>query len=241
MANTYITHAGPSSAQASRIQQQQLRAASYGTYNFQPNVAAITMEDVGRRCLVPTRCLAWDITLASGPGVDVIQAIDFALVGAGAFPINVWNNALAADREELYGDTLIGCQVSIQCNVTAFDAAAAGTLTGNLTEYGNALEQMLYQRYSLVINPTSGNRSPIVFDTELRAFSPTHRLSGADGYTAIPATPWGDEFATVQMTTSPNPVVGAYTMFLPNPGVVTDFQIQGVINVSLKKVRGTGN
>ena len=70
MANNYITHAGPSSAQASRIQQQQLRAASYGTYNYQPNVAAITMEDVGRRCLVPTRCLEFfrlrDMSVVAG-------------------------------------------------------------------------------------------------------------------------------------------------------------------------------
>jgi hypothetical protein len=238
MVTHYISQAGPSSAQMSRIKQQQVRAASYGTYNYQPNVAAITMEDVGRRCLVPTRCLAWDLTV--GPGADLVLAIDGA-IGFAGFPINVWNNALPADREELFGDTLVGCQVSIQCNVSAFDSAAGGLLSGNLTEYGNALEQLLYQRYSLVINPTSGNRSPIVFDTELRAFSPTHRLSGADGYTAIPATPWGDAFSTVQIVTSPAPVVGAYSMILPNPGLATtSFQVQGVINVSLKKVRGTG-
>jgi len=238
MANQYITHAGPSGSQMSRIKQQQVRAASYGTYNYQPNVAAITMEDVGRRCLVPTRCVAWDLQLPGG--ADVIAQIDAAIAPAG-FPLNVWNNQLPADREETYGDTLIGVQVSIQCSMTAFDTAAAGTLQGNITEYANALEQLLYQRYSLVINPTSGNRSPIVFDTELRAFSPTHRLSGADGYTAVPATPWGDEFATIQITQSPAPVVGAYTMFLPAPGVATTaFTCQGVINVSLKKVRGTG-
>jgi hypothetical protein len=238
MPTHYISQAGPSSAQISRIKQQQVRAASYGTYNYQPNVAAITMEDVGRRCLVPTRCVAWDF--AVGPGVDLIPQIDAAIAFAG-FPVLVWNNQLAADREETYGDTLIGVQVSIQCNVSAFDTAAAGTLIGNLTEYGNALEQLLYQRYSLVINPTSGQRSPIVFDTELRAFSPTHRLSGADGYTAIPATPWGDEFASLAIVASNLPVVGLFTMTTPNPGVATtSFQCQGVISVSLKKVRGTG-
>ncbi len=238
MVTHYISQAGPSAAQVSRIKQQQVRAASYGTYNYQPNVAAITMEDVGRRCLVPTRCVAWDF--AVGGGVDLIGQID-AAIGFAGFPVNLWNNQLPADREETYGDTLIGVQVSIQCNFSGFDTAAAGTLVGNLTEYGNAVEQLLYQRYSLVINPTSGNRSPIVFDTELRAFSPTHRLSGADGYTAVPATPWGDEFATIQIVQSPQPVVGLYTMITPSPGVATTtFQCQGVINVSLKKVRGTG-
>jgi hypothetical protein len=222
----------------SRIKQQQVRAASYGTYNYQPNVAAITMEDVGRRCLVPTRCVTWDLTV--GPGADLILAIDGA-IGFAGFPINVWQNALPADREELFGDTLVGLQASIQCNVSAFDSAAAGTLVGNLTEYGNALEQLLYQRYSLAINPTSGNRSPIVFDTELRAFSPTHRLSGADGYTSIPATPWGDAFSTIQIVQSPQPVVGVFSMITPSPGVATtSFQCQGVISISLKKVRGTG-
>lgn len=241
MANNYITHAAPTSTQMRGIQQKQLRAASYGTINYQPNVAAMTMEDVGRRCLVPTRTVVFDLNQFAGTAVpansDVIAAIDAGIAGAGAFPVNVWNNQLAADREECYGDTLIGVQVSVQCSVTYQDGG--GLINGtSLDNMANTIEQLLYQRYSLVVNPTSGNRSPIVFDTELRAFSPTHRLSGADGYTAIPPTPWGDEFATIQLVQSPNPVNGNYTLVLP--GLAGSFNVQGCINVSLKKVRGTG-
>lgn len=234
-----ITSFSPTAMQQARIQQQQLRAASYGTYNYQPNVAAITMEDVGRRCLVPTRVVAWNLQGATAvpAGADVIAAIDAAIAPAG-FPLNAWNNQLAADREECYGDTLVGLQVSVQCSVTFQDAGGIVNAT-SIDNLADSIEQLLYQRYSLVVNPTSGNRSPIVFDTELRAFSPTHRLSGADGYTMIPATPWGDEFATIQITTSPNPVVGAYALNLPG-GAGGTYNVQGCISVALKKVRGTG-
>jgi hypothetical protein len=237
-----VTHAGPTAMQLSRIRQQQARAASYGNYNYQPNVAAITMEDVGRRCMVPTRVAAWDIAL--GPGTDIVGNIDLAIgIGVG-LPLVMWNNQLAADREETYGDTLVGIQVSVQCSIQACDTAAAGGAAGGLyavDNYADALEQLLYQRYSLAIFPTSGTRSPIVFDTELRAFSPTHRLSGADGYTSVPATPWGDQFSHIDLVVSPPPVVGAYTLFTPNCGVATtDFSIQGTITVAIKKVRGTG-
>ena len=88
-----LTSFNPTAMQQARIQQQQLRAASYGTYNYQPNVAAITMEDVGRRCLVPTRVAAWNLQGATAvpAGVDVIAAIDAAIAPAG-FPLNVWAN-----------------------------------------------------------------------------------------------------------------------------------------------------
>jgi len=233
-----LTSFSPTAMQQARIQQQQLRAASYGTYNYQPNVAAITMEDVGRRCLVPTRNLNFNLTGATAvpAGADIVPLIDAALAPAG-FPVNAWNNQLARDREECYGDTLVGCAVSIQCSVTFQDGGGLVNAT-SIDNLGDAIEQMLYQRYSLVINPTSGNRSPIVFDTELKAFSPTTRLAGTSGYLALPATPWGDEFATVQVVPSIDPVVGAWSLNMP--GTVGTYNVQGVISVQLKKVRGTG-
>jgi hypothetical protein len=233
-----VTSAGPTAMQLARIRQQQARAASYGNYNYQPNVAAITMEDVGRRCMVPTRVACWDF--AVGPGVDIIAQVDAALGIFVGIPLQMWTNTLAADREQTYGDTLVGVQCSIQCSIQAADTAAAGSLL-TVDNYGDTLEQLLYQRYSLAIFPTSGTRSPIVFDTELRAFSPTHRLSGADGYTAVPATPWGDQFAHIDLVTSNAPVVGGYTLTTPAAGVATtSFQCQGTITVAIKKVRGTG-
>lgn len=233
-----LSHAGPTAMQLSRIRQQQARAASYGNYNYQPNVAAITMEDVGRRCMVPTRVACWDF--AVGPAVDIIAQVDAALGIFVGVPLVMWNNQIAADREETYGDTLVGIQVSIQCSIQAADTAAAGSLL-TVDNYGDTLEQLLYQRYSLAVFPTSGVRSPIVFDTELRAFSPTHRLSGADGYSAINATPWGDQFSHIDIVLSPAPVVGAYTLTTPAAGVATtSFQCQGAISVAIKKVRGTG-
>lgn len=241
MASHYMSQAGPTSAQMTRIKQQQVRNASYSTFQSLPNVAAITLEDVGRRTLVPTRTVAWNFSVAGG--TDAVAAID-ATIGAAGFPINVWSLQNVLDREELYGDTIVAIQSSIQCSITSFDGAAAATATDMIAfpDLADSLEQLLYQRYSLVVNPTSGNRSPIIADTELRAFSPVHRLSGADGYTATMAIPASDEFFTCQITQSTPPVVGAYALTLPDPGLAgaSSFQLQGCISVAFKKVRGTG-
>ena len=250
MSNNYITHAGPTGAQMSRIKQQQVRAASYGTYNYQPNVAAITMEDVGRRCLVPTRCLTWDFSSIGfapplGPGTDVIAAIIGQIAPFGV-PQPFWDLQLPADREEIFGDSVIGICVSIQVSLQLVNAAG----WVDVTSLADALEQQLYQAFSLAVFPTSGVRSPIIFDTELRAFAPTHRLSGADGYTSVPVTPMGDAFSTISLVLSPGPVAtnGPATPFPFPPafsmvleGAAGDqWSTSGTISCALKKVRGTG-
>lgn len=246
-----ITHAAPTPGQMTRIRQQQARAASYGQYNYQPNVAAITMEDVGRRCLVPTRCLTWsfDSSLIVAPplppGTDVVAAI-IAQVAPNGFPQPFWDLQLAADREEIFGDSIVAICVSIQCQLQHVDAAGLWT---DVTSLQDSLEQQLYQAFSLAVFPTSGVRSPIIFDTELRAFAPTHRLSGADGYTAIPVTPMGDQFSTISLVQSPVPVattgpgtpfpfIPLYNMVLEG-GAASQWSTSGTISCALKKVRGT--
>jgi hypothetical protein len=228
-----LTSFQPSAKQMQIIRAQQARNATFGEYNYMPNVAAITMQDVARRTLVPTRNLCFNLAGIAG-GTDLIPFIDAALIPG--LVTQVWTNTVAADREQLYGSSLVGAQVSVSCSITQDAGANTTNNTGLASEQ---LEQYLYQRYTLSVYPTSGIRSPQIFDTELRAFSPVHRLSGADGYTMFhSAVPWGDEFSHVDIQAAQAPVTGAFSWVLGGNAASNTYDVNGVISVSLKTVRG---
>ena len=246
-----ITSVNPTPGQLARIRQQQARAATYGNYNYTPNVAALTMEDVARRNLVPTRTLAWSIGDAVTPPLlpttDILAAI-LAQIAPTGFPQPFWDLQQPGDRQEIFGDTIVGCCVTIQATVQCIDGVAGNIV--DVSTFEDNLEQMLYQALSLSMFPTSGNLSPLVFQTELRAFGPRHNLAGADGFLATPAFPVGDQFASISLVASAPPVAidgnGVpfalpipYQLFTQAAAVGSTWSTQGTISCQLKKIRGT--
>lgn len=175
-----------------------------------PNVARLTGVNVAKRTLAPTRMMV--ATYNVGPGGDFVGLADATL---GVFPLQVFSNQVAADREETEGDYIAGIQVDVSV-VAQRDSIGglAGTANDSLS---NDLEQVFGEYYALAIFPSSGNQSPLVANTSLREFAQTHRLAGPDGYRGIPPVRWSDNFAHIDLLLAPNPVNAPFRPQIINP------------------------
>jgi hypothetical protein len=199
-----------------------------------PNVARLTGVNVAKRTLAPTRYLAFAALVAGGG--DIVGAIDAALVGVGAFPLQVFSNQLAADRAETEGDYIAGVQIDIA--VTA--SLQSNSLLISSATLSDDIEQLMGELYGLAIFPSSGVQSPLVANTPLREFGQTHRLAGPDGYRGTPPVRWSDNFAHIDVLQSPNATnTGARPVVLLNGAAATDSaEISGVIAVRLRTFAG---
>lgn len=215
---------------AAESQRKMLARAGY--VNTRPNVSRQIQEDVAKRVIGPFRSLSFDVLV--GGGADALAPILAALL----LPIDVWNMAVAIDRQEIYGDILIALQADINCTATMTSVGGgvgANTIVSSSPGLADAIEQALYKAIVLGLFPSSGNTDPVVRDSPLSEFAATHNLAGPSGYRAVPPTPFTDQFGHIELSAAAPPVNAARTITLD--GAAGDqYQLAGEVTIRVRKM-----